>query len=176
MRSHSCAALKKFVAHEAIGPLVVERAKESISTLFVTSPIKLEYEADPESAEAKNEILCLMELYLSLALAKPVPYIQDLFEMSHRFQKPAFVVLEQVCATLFTSVPPAELMPLIGGFPDKSQDLALVLINTLLKNQDIMAEVIEKTRMAMIERDLDVRFLRTIITHLDKVILIFSEW
>lgn len=168
LRSHSCTALKKFVSHESIGALVEERAKQSISTLFVGSLIKLEHEADPESPMAKNEILSHMELYLSLALAKPVPFIQDLFEMSPRLRKGTFAVLEQVCGTLFTTVPPADLLPLVSGFPDTSRDLALVLINTLLKNQDVAAEVIEKTRIAMVERDLDARFLKTIIIHLDK--------
>jgi hypothetical protein len=168
LRAHACAALKRFVSHDIIGPLVIEKAKENISILFFNTEKPLEFDTKSDS-EVKNLVLAKMELYLSLCVAGPNLFIPNLFAMVQHFPAQVFSVLEQACVTLFSSVPSNELLPLINDFPFGSQDLVLVLIRVLLNNQEILSDVVARALKAFTERDLDVRFFQLIITYLDKV-------
>lgn len=116
-----------------------------------------------------DELIAGLELYLSLAIANPT-LVESLFEMVPRIKsKKAFKIFSDACSTVFNQVPPANIVELVSTFPAGSEDLALVLISVLLTKEEISAEVIEKTRISIVDRDLDVRFLNLIITSLDKV-------
>ncbi|KAJ3304803.1 hypothetical protein HDV03_002345 [Kappamyces sp. JEL0829] len=157
LRDHSCNALTRFVNHDTIGPLVLETATKNAQTLW------------EEKERTDDDVLAKIALFLSLCLAKPA-LIPRLFEWFPKFGKGrVFDILSHACGNVvFPRVPTDSIIELVASFPAGSEDLALVLIKTLLKKEDVMQDVIEKTRVTFIDRNLDVRFLLLIITYLDK--------
>ena len=170
------------MGHESIWPVIESHATTSLISLFVKQ--EEEVQVKPEDATSpsasnqqaiKNElILSKMELFLSLCTAPPFTLLPHLFtHVASGMPAHVLSVLSLASQTLFThALQPDTLLPLITGFPAGSEELVLVLISCLLqKGGEVTTAVVEKTLQVFVERDLSVRFLQTIITYLDKVLL-----
>jgi hypothetical protein len=158
LRDHACNALARFVTHDSMGSLIIEAASTNVKSLF----------GEGGTNKSADEVLAKLALFLSLCLTKP-DLIAKLFDWAPHFGKDSFDILSNACLNIvFPRVPSESIIELVSSFPGGSEELAYVLIKTLLKKESVMQDVIEKTRVTFIDRNLDVKFLLLVITHLDK--------
>ena len=117
--------------------------------------------------DQQDQVSSKLELYLVLSSIKP-ELLQGVFDIIKYLDPFVYAVLQATMTPYFTQYPVEGLMDLISDFPEGSESLVLAMITTLLKNEQIKGDVIEKTRVTVIEKNLDVRFLNLIVTFLDR--------
>jgi symplekin len=165
-RANASAALKRFASsHATISPLVIDFARTTFRSLVGFVPQK---DDNGEVVEGQQDIVTSkLELYVVLSTSKP-ELLNEVFAVTKDLDSWVFAVLNAIITPLFTQIPVDDLLDFISNFPIGSEPLVLSMISTLLKNDEIKQDVIEKTRITFIEKDLDVRFLNLIITSLDR--------
>ncbi|KAI8902736.1 Symplekin tight junction protein C terminal-domain-containing protein [Globomyces pollinis-pini] len=171
IRSNAVAAAKTFVpGHETIGPIVKEKAISNFDKLFQYTKVENTDEEDGEVVvENDQNIQRYMDLYLGCCL-KSKDMLTNLFDLCHKLPENVFKCLSVAIVPIFKEffVDPDYLFQLIQDFPEGSESLVLVLIKSLMSNEDLEQRAIEETKTIFQKRNLGVNFLLLIIKSLDK--------
>ncbi|KAJ2998304.1 hypothetical protein HDV02_004618 [Globomyces sp. JEL0801] len=159
IRSNAVAAAKTFVpGHETIGPIVKEKAISNFDKLFQYTKVENTDEEDGEVVQGYVDEVLLAKVNSSL------------FDLCHKLPENVFKCLSVAIVPIFKEffVDPDYLFQLIQDFPEGSESLVLVLIKSLMSNEDLEQRAIEETKTIFQKRNLGVNFLLLIIKSLDK--------
>ncbi|KAJ3272816.1 hypothetical protein HDV01_005244 [Terramyces sp. JEL0728] len=154
-------SLKVFIpSNESLTTKIINFAQENLRKL----------------SEKQESIPSYLDLFLGCCSSKPAllkEYIflnTSLFEFYPSFDSKVAPVVLDSCGGLFDSLHGEvdTLLELIETYPSGAESLLLVLIKSLLRNENLKDKAIEIAKKVYLEKDLDFSFLLLIINYFDK--------